>query len=167
MVYCFKFFILLTLFNLILSPEILSVMILNVDNLFVTFVVNLKVDKAFLPLSVKNTITHIKQCNKIKVTKWRNECLYLDWNKEIKNAKLANLAKNILSYKQNGADIVALQEVENIQILNELFLLLKPYGYKNISLLESKDRRGIDTAFISKYEIRNPKLHYIKFSKKK
>ena len=166
MVYSFKFLILLTLFNPILNAEILSVMTLNVDNLFDTYDDNKKDDKAFLPLSEKNTNTHIKQCNKIKVTKWRNECLYLDWNKEIKNAKLANIAKNILSYKENGADVIALQEVENIQILNELFLLLKPYGYKNISLLESKDRRGIDTAFISKYEIRNPKLHYIKFSKK-
>ena len=74
--------------------------------------------------------------------------MYLDWNQETKNAKLTNLAKNIISYNQDGADVIALQEIENTHILNELFLLLKPYGYKDISLLESKDRRGIDLSLI-------------------
>ena len=61
MVYSFKFLILLTLFNPILNAEILSVMTLNVDNLFDTYDDNKKDDKAFLPLSEKNTNTHIKQ----------------------------------------------------------------------------------------------------------
>ena len=33
-------------------------------------------------------------------------------------------------------------------------------------LLESKDKRGVDTAFISKFKILDPKLHYVEFSSK-
>ncbi len=144
--------------------ETLSVMTLNVENLFDTFDDLKKDDKAFLPIEKKLTDQHINQCKRIRVIDWKNECLYLDWNQEAKNAKLANVAKIILSYKNHGADVIALQEVENINILNELFILLKSYGYIGISLLENTDRRGIDAAFISKYEIRNPKLHKYKTS---
>ena len=164
MIQSFKALILLCLFNSTLEAGSLTVMTLNVDNLFDTFDDQKKDDKTFLPIEKKNSEMHVKQCNRIRVIEWRNECLYLDWNQETKNSKLINLAKNIISYNQDGADVIAVQEIENIYILNELFLLLKPYGYKDISLLESKDRRGIDTAFISKYEISNPKLHYIKFT---
>ena len=137
--------------------ETLSVMTLNVENLFDTFDDLKKDDKAFLPIEKKLTDQHINQCKRIRVIDWKNECLYLDWNQEAKNAKLANVAKIILSYKNHGADVIALQEVENINILNELFILLKPYGYIGISLLENTDRRGIDAAFISKYEITKSK----------
>ena len=94
------------------------------------------------------------------------ECFFQDWNEETKNAKLNNIAKVIISYGNNGADVVGLQEIENINILGQLFELLKPYGYIDFKLLESNDKRGIDTAFISKYKIKNPKLHYVNFSPK-
>ena len=42
--------------------------------------------------------------------------------------------------------------------------MLEPYGYIDLELLESKDYRGIDTAIISKFEIIDSTLHYIKFS---
>ena len=58
----------------------------------------------------------------------------------------------------------ALQEIENMNILEQLFNLLEPYGYIDFHLLESADKRGVDTAFISKYTISNPKLHYVNFS---
>ena len=67
-------------------------------------------------------------------------------------------------YDQTGPDILALQEVENINILKQLFILLEPYGYIDLELLESKDYRGIDTAIISKFKIIDSTLHYIKFS---
>ena len=70
--------------------------------------------------------------------------------------KILNEAANYLKPK----------EVENINILKQLFTLLEPYGYIDYQLLESKDKRGIDTAYISKYQILSPKLHYIKFSSK-
>jgi endonuclease/exonuclease/phosphatase family metal-dependent hydrolase len=92
------------------------------------------------------------------------ECFFQDWNEETKNAKLQNLVEIIISYDKNGADIVGLQEVENINILEQLFNLLQPYGYIDFQLLESTDKRGVDTAFISKYKISNSKLHYVDFS---
>ena len=59
---------------------------------------------------------------------------------------------------------MALQEVENMKILEQLFNLLEPFGYIDFKLLESRDRRGIDTAYISKYFLNDTKLHYVKFS---
>ena len=70
--------------------------------------------------------------------------------KETKNAKLKNLVSLITSYQNGGADILALQEVENIKILEQLFNLLEPFGYIDFKLLESRDRRGIDTALYIK-----------------
>ena len=49
--------------------------------------------------------------------------------KETKNAKLKNLVKVIVAYNENGADVVGLQEIENMNILKQLFKLLEPYGY--------------------------------------
>ena len=92
------------------------------------------------------------------------ECFFQDWNEETKNAKLRNLVEVIISYDKNGADVIGLQEIENMNILEQLFNLLKPYGYIDFHLLESTDKRGVDTAFISKYKISNPKLHYVNFS---
>ena len=77
------------------------------------------------------------------------ECFFQDWNEETKNAKLQNLVEVIVSYDRDGADILGLQEIENMNILEQLFLLLKPYGYIDFQLLESNDKRGVDTAFIS------------------
>ena len=92
------------------------------------------------------------------------DSLYLDWNEETKNAKLKNIANSVTSYGQNGPDIIALQEVENNNILNQLLDLLRPYGYIDSVLIEGKDYRGIDTALISRFKIVDSKLHYIKFS---
>ena len=149
--------------NLISGTEF-SAMTLNAQNLFDTIDDIKKDDKAYLPIELKQSEKHIKSCNRIYVKPWREECLYLDWDNETKDIKLANLVKNIISYNKNGPDILALQEVENINILKELFTLLQPYGYIDYELLEGKDYRGIDTAFISRFKISDPRLHYITFS---
>ena len=141
-----------------------SAMTLNAQNLFDTTDDLKKDDKAYLPIELKQSKKHVSACNKIRVKSWREECLYLNWDNETKDIKLANLVKNIISYDKNGPDILALQEVENINILKQLFLLLEPYGYIDYELLESNDYRGIDTAFISKFKILDSKLHYITFS---
>jgi endonuclease/exonuclease/phosphatase family metal-dependent hydrolase len=159
-------FLLITLYSSNIITESLSIMNLNAQNLFDTLDDPKKDDKAFLPLIHKDSFKHKDSCNNITVKKWRMECLYLDWNEETKNAKLSNLKEIIVAYSESGADVVALQEVENINILNQLFDLLKPYGYVDYQLLESKDKRGVDTAFISKFKILDPKLHYVEFSSK-
>ena len=70
----------------------------------------------------------------------------LDWDEKTKNTKLHNLAAEILKYDNSGPDILALQEVENSNILSQLFNLLEPHGYKNFALVEGDDYRGIDNA---------------------
>ena len=157
-------FLLILLISPILLAKDFSVMSINAQNLFDTIDDPKKDDKAFLPKELKQSQRHKNECNNISVKRWRMECFFQDWNEETKNAKLNNLARVIISYGSNGADIVGLQEIENINILNQLFQLLKPYGYKDFKLLESNDKRGVDTAFISKYKIKNPKLHYVQFS---
>ena len=44
--------------------------------------------------------------------------------------------KVILAYDNSGPDILALQEVENLNILTQLFNLLEPHGYKDLMLIQ-------------------------------
>ena len=147
-----------------LNAQEISIMSINAQNLFDTIDDPKKDDKAFLPIEMKQSNRHKNECNSITVNRWRMECFFQDWNEETKNAKLQNLLEVIISYNNNGADVVGLQEIENMNILEQLFNLLEPYGYIDFHLLESTDKRGVDTAFISKYTISNPKLHYVNFS---
>jgi len=157
------FFIFCFIPNLAFSFE-LSVMTLNVDNLFDTYDDKNKDDKAYLPIELKQSKSHINSCNKIPVKTWKNECLFLDWDEETKDRKLQNIVKEIISYNETGPDILALQEIENNNILAELFNLLLPYGYIDSKLIEGRDYRGIDTALVTKFKISDSKLHYIEFS---
>ena len=159
--------LLTTLFIISLSlPAVssLSIMTYNVENLFDTLDDEGKDDKAYLPLAQKQSKEHIESCNKVKVQKWRNECLYFDWTEDAKNKKLKNIKEVILSAKSDGPDVIAFQEIENINVLSDLFNLLAPYGYVDFSLIEGNDYRGIDTAYISKYPLENKSLHKIIFS---
>ena len=142
----------------------ISLMTYNVENLFDTKDDIGKDDKAFLPASMKRNVYHQGACQGIRVKKWREECLNLDWNEDAKNNKILNIVKVITSFDSNGADIVAFQEIENVNVLKDLFKLLEPYGYKDHVLLEGKDYRGIDSAVVSKFPIKQSKLHYVKFS---
>ncbi len=160
-----KFFIFLNIFlPITVYGYEFSVMTLNVDNLFDTLDDKNKDDKAYLPIEAKQSDRHIKSCNRIRVKSWKNECLYLDWDEKAKDAKLNNLVATIVSYDNNGPDILALQEVENNNILNQLFELLEPYGYVETKLIEGKDYRGIDSALITKFKIIDSRLHYITFT---
>ena len=143
-----------------------SAMTYNAQNLFDTLDDPKKNDKAYLPIELKKSEKHINSCQYIRVKSWKDECLYLDWNQDTKNAKLLNLATEILKYNNSGPDVLALQEVENLNILTQLFKLLEPHGYKDLMLIEGKDYRGIDTAFITKFKIQDSKLHYISFTGK-
>ena len=148
----------------IYSDSDFSVMTLNVNNLFDELDDPKKDDKAYLPIELKKSKKHIDSCMKIRVNSWKNECLNLDWDKDTKNAKLNNIARDIVAYDEDGPDILALQEVENENILRQLFNLIEPFGYIDYVLIESRDYRGIDTAIISKFKVLDSRLHYIKFS---
>ena len=95
-----------------LNAETLSIMSINAQNLFDTIDDPKKDDKAFLPIELKQSKLHKNECNNISVKRWRMECFFQDWNEETKNAKLNNLVEVIISYGNNGADVVGLQEIE-------------------------------------------------------
>jgi len=151
-------------FSFAVTAEEISLMTYNVENLFDNKDDLGKDDKAFLPATLKRSSYHKGHCKKIEVKKWRDECLYLDWNEEAKTKKILNIAKVVSSFGSNGADIIAFQEIENINVLRDLFTELEPLGYVDFVLLEGKDYRGIDSAIISKFPIKKSKLHFIKFS---
>ena len=158
----FLFLVLLISHNLI--GKSFSVMAFNVENMFDNFDDPNKEDETYLPVSMKTSQIHIKNCNKLRYQRWRDDCLEMDWNDEVIDYKLNATAEVILSYGTHGPDIIGFQEIENIKILERLFKLLEPHGYRYYALVEGTDKRGIDNAFISKYEILSTQLHQIKFT---
>ena len=147
-----------------LSP--VSIMAFNVENLFDTTDDAGKDDKTFLPLAMKQDVAHIAQCNAIEVDRWRRQCLEWDWNEAALAIKLERVANAILQVNDGrGPDIVALQEIENIGILERLRTEhLQAAGYGPAILIEGQDLRGIDVAFLSRLPLASePVLHDLRF----
>jgi len=139
-----------------------TVMTFNVQNLFDNDDAPGKDDKAYLPIEAKQGQDHIDACNEIEVASWRDECLNLDWSLAAIEHKLTVLADTIRQVEGGrGADIIALQEVENVMILERLRTgYLAELGYEPAILVEGSDLRGIDVAFLSKFPLaRPPVLH--------
>jgi len=139
-----------------------TIMTFNVQNLFDNTDNPGKDDKAYLPIESKQSTEHIAECNTIPVESWRNECLDLDWSDAAIEHKLSVLAATIKQLGDGrGADIIALQEVENLAILERLRLeYLADSGYLPAVLIEGQDARGVDVAFLSKLPLASPaKLH--------
>ena len=144
------------------AVESVTVMSFNVQNLFDNIDDPGKDDKAYLPLAEKQTETHIAACHEIEVDSWRDECLNLDWSDTAIDHKLDVLAGTIRQVNGgNGADIIAMQEVENVSILERLRTeKLADLGYQPAILLEGADIRGIDVAILSKLPLASkPQLH--------
>ena len=120
------FLTLLLIPTLNLQSDSFSVMTFNVENLFDTQDDYKKDDKAFLPLAKKQLNKHKQSCNRIRVKVWKDECLYLDWSEPVKDAKLNNILNLIIAYEGSGPDVIVFQEIENNNILQQLFTLLKP-----------------------------------------
>ena len=152
------------IFSGTINAKSFSVMSFNVENLFDNTDDPNKKDETYLPVSMKTSKIHIDDCNKLRYQSWRDDCLKMDWNDAVIDYKLNAIAEVILTYDKHGPDIIGFQEIENINVLKQLFDLLKPHGYKYYALVEGNDNRGIDNAFISKYEILNTKLHPIQFT---
>ena len=143
-------------------PETVTIMAFNVQNVFDNIDAPGKDDKAYLPIGDKQAGTHIAECNAIPVDSWRDECLYLDWSDEAIDHKLGVVAQTIQQVNGGlGPDIIALQEVENVDILERLRTeFLADSGYLPAILLEGTDVRGIDVAFLSRLPISGaPTLH--------
>lgn len=143
------------------TPQQLSIMAMNVENLFDTQHDEGKDDYAYLPKSAKTTASHINYCESLKNNRYRDECLNLDWNDEVLKIKMQNLSQVVLDLDGGiGPDILMLSEVENERVLKQWRDgYLKNANYKTLVLLEGADPRGIDVGLLSRLELaRAPEL---------
>jgi len=134
------------------QPTSVTIMTFNVENLFDNSDDPGKNDRTYFALAEKQTDEHKAECAKVEVKRWRDQCLYWDWNDEVVEQKLAAVAAAILSAGGGrGPDILALQEIENISILERLRTeYLGTANYLPAILIEGSDIRGIDVAFLSR-----------------
>jgi endonuclease/exonuclease/phosphatase family metal-dependent hydrolase len=148
-------------------PAPLFVMSYNVENLFDTEHDEGKDDWTFLPLDRKKDPEHKKRCAEGGGGKQRTrECETLDWSETELKAKLERIGKILTSVnKGQCADVLILVEIENLKVLERLRKeFLSACKYKPGILLEGNDRRGIDTAILSRFEpVGTPRLHAIDF----
>lgn len=144
-----------------------SLMTYNVQNLFDNLHDDRKDDRVFLPLSEKNSDEHKKACGWTR-GKDKQLCYTLDWSDNLVKTKLERLAQIIMREEDgHGPDVLILQEVENYAILRRLTKeFLGGAGY-HIIHFESKDRRGIDVAILTRLRLHEiPSYHEIPFKKK-
>ena len=149
------------------SEASVTIMAFNVENLFDNVDDPEKNDRTYLALADKQTREHKTACEEIQVDRWREQCLDWDWSDDIIEKKLAVVAGAILQVSDGrGPDIVALQEVENIGILERLRTeYLAAAGYGPGILIEGDDRRGIDVAFLTRLDLVGAAtLHRIDFT---
>jgi endonuclease/exonuclease/phosphatase family metal-dependent hydrolase len=145
-----------------ITPATITIMTMNFDNLFDNKDDAGKNDFTFLPIGAKQNDAHRATCGEIKVERWRNQCLEWDWNDDILDRKLTAIAGAILAANSgHGPDIIAIQEVENLAILERLRTdHLGDAGYLPAILIEGHDLRGIDVAFLSRLPLAGePMLH--------
>lgn len=148
------------------QKQAVTIMTFNVENLFDTRDDPGKDDRTYLPLTAKQTAEHREACARVEVPAWRDQCLNWDWNEDILDRKLSVVAAAILQVNDgSGPDIVALQEVENLGVLERLRTgYLADAGYRPAILVEGDDDRGIDVAFLTRLPLSGgPKLHRIPF----
>lgn len=143
----------------------ISVLSFNVENLFDLEDDPEKSDETYLPSSQKGSPRHRQQCHQIRIKKWREDCLHLDWSEGLLREKLKRISQVILA-AGGGPDLVLLQEVENFRVLQRLEReFLSKAGYHTV-LLEGADERGIDVALLSRWPLAaRPKLHKIPFGR--
>ncbi|HSN51717.1 MAG TPA: endonuclease/exonuclease/phosphatase family protein [Woeseiaceae bacterium] len=149
------------------SNAAVTIMAFNVENLFDNADDPGKEDRTYLALADKQTREHKAACAKIEVERWREQCLDWDWSDAMIERKLGVVAAAILQVENGrGPDIVALQEVENVGILERLRTeYLGDAGYRPAILIEGDDLRGIDVAFLTRLELAEPPtLHRIDFT---
>lgn len=148
------------------AAQSLTIMTFNVENLFDNVDDPGKDDGTYLALADKQNDAHRAACAKIEVPHWREQCQEWDWSDTIIERKLRVIADAILQVGNGrGADVIALQEVENIRILERLRNeYLAEAGYLPAILIEGNDLRGIDVAFLSRLPLAGePVLHAMTF----
>ena len=124
------------------SLKKVGVMTYNVENLFDTVHDKGKRDWEYLP---KEFVGKEKECNKIRKKRYRNNCLRSDWTDKRLQLKLSQIKRVIFSSGGEKPDFLALQEVENENVIK---LLAKELGYSDMIVSQSPDKRGIDLAIL-------------------
>lgn len=144
-----------------------SVMTLNVENLFDTKHDEGKSDYTFLPLYMKKPGSPFHaECQKEEQDFRRKECVENDYNDDVVKEKIKRISNTILQINDGrGPDIQLLVEVENKAALERLNNEgLSAAGYKSVILVEGPDQRGIDTAVLSRLpQWDTPKMHKIPY----
>lgn len=151
------------------APKKITVLTLNVENLFDTEDDANKNDETFLPAKTKDNLVYANKCRSQSSGDYRtDECLATDWNKNTLDRKMRRLA-DVVEQVGNGAgpDILFLQEVENENVLKMWRdKYLKHMNYQTLSLIEGPDERGIDTALLSRLpQSATAQLHLMDYSK--
>lgn len=77
-------------------------------------------------------------------------------NRPKPEGEMAALARVI---ERSGADVITLQEVENLGVLEEFLDEYLPGQFAHAALVEGNDTRGIDVAVISKFPVTNVVSH--------
>src|SRR5262245_61242943 len=135
------------------EPRRITLMSYNVENLFDTQDnPNREGDNTYLPITLKGTPAHIALCERNNEPgPRRQECLTLDWNDQVLDRKLQNLATVIGSFEDRGPDILLLQEVENRGVMDRLRQLLpNPSSYQTVVNLDDSPGRGINVGLLSR-----------------
>jgi endonuclease/exonuclease/phosphatase family metal-dependent hydrolase len=143
-----------------------TIMTFNVENLFDNVDDAGKNDLTFLALEDKQNEQHRAVCGEIDVDRWRDQCLNWDWSDEMIDKKLAVIAGVLRQVNDGrGPDIVALQEIENLGILERLREEhLADAAYAPAILIDGDDLRGVDVAFLTRFEVAGaPTLHEVDF----
>ena len=151
--------------GLLAAPQTISLMAYNLENMFdATNDGVLQGDVTFLPLSVKKKWKEDKCL--VKEAFRRPLCETLDWTQEKYEARLAKVVQVLLSYGNNGADIISLEELENKNVTEDLWSkYLKWRGYQHPIHFESPSERGIDVAIISRFPLASsPIAHHVDLS---
>ena len=133
----------------------IQLMTYNVENLFDTIDSDDTNDSTFLPLSAKQSNSHKKVCAKVRGRYRKKVCYKLDWNSKRLDVKMQRLAKVISNTRKGekakrGPDVLFLQEIENYSILKQFRDNYLGFGKYRIVHFESRDRRGIDVALLTR-----------------
>ena len=148
------------------ASQSITIMTFNVENLFDAKDDPDKADYDYLPIELKQSEEHKAACAALRFESWRDRCLNIDWDEGVVAQKLAVIAATIRQVNDGrGPDVIALQEVENIAILERLRTeFLGESGYEPAVLIEGNDSRGIDVAFLSRLPLAaEPQLHDLIF----
>ncbi|MBY0385952.1 endonuclease/exonuclease/phosphatase family protein [bacterium] len=142
--------------NFSAKSQRLTIMTWNLENLYDTEDDPKTKDDTYLPMALKKKIpNHFKNCEKLSAKSWQEQCKEWDWNEDVLKEKLKKIATVISSVENGkGPDILAVQEVENIALLQRLIDEFLPGLNYTAYLIENKDARGIDIGVISRVPLK-------------